>query len=146
LRDRSWSPAQIAAIAFGVWWIGNGVAVFLSEPSGASLATDTSVRIGSFSIAVNGWHGLFHLGTGLAGVAVCRWRTPSSWYALAMAAVYLTAAAWSLLGGATIFGVIHVDELGSVDHAIEGVAMAAAWVASVRESRPAGRQATGTEA
>jgi hypothetical protein len=137
-RARHWTPAQIAALVFGVWWIGNGVAVFLAEPSGASLGTDTSVHAGGLSIAVNGWHGIFHLCTGLAGVAACRWPGASRNYAFAMAAVYLGAALCSIFTGATVFGIIHVDELGSADHAVEGLVMLAAWVASIRMTGAAG--------
>lgn len=130
---RAWTPAQIAALAFGVWWIGNGIAVFASEPSGATLATDGAVHVLGLSIAVNGWHGLFHLSTGLAGVVVCRSPRGSRVYTLAMAALYLSAALCSLVTGATVLGVIHVDELGSADHAVEGMTVAAAWLASREE-------------
>lgn len=134
-RLRSWTPAQIAALAFGIWWIGNGVAIFVSEPSGATLATDSAVRIFGISIAVNGWHGIFHLLTGFAGVAVCRSPRGSRVYALLVAVLYLSAALCSLFTGATVFGVIHVDDLGSADHAVEGVVMAAVWLASREEAR-----------
>lgn len=132
---RTWTPAQIAALVFGIWWIANGVAVFLAEPSGATLATDSSVHTFGLSIAVNGWHGVFHLGTGLAGLAVCRSPRRSRVYALAMAALYLSAALCSLFTGATVFGLIHVDDFGSADHGIEGVTMATAWMASRDETR-----------
>lgn len=134
-RLRSWTPAQVAALVFGIWWIGNGVAIFVSEPGGATLATDGAVRIFGISIAVNGWHGIFHLSTGFAGVAVCRSPQGSRVYTLLMAVLYLSAALCSLFTGATVFGVIHVDDLGSADHAIEGVVMAAVWLASRGEAR-----------
>lgn len=133
--DRRWSPAQIAALAFGIWWIGNGIAVFASEPSGATLATDSAVRTFGLSIAVNGWHGIFHLFTGLAGVAVCRWPRGARAYVLLMAVLYLSAALCSLFTGATVFGVVHVDDLGSADHAVEGAVMVAVWFGSREEAQ-----------
>jgi hypothetical protein len=128
---RSWTPAQVAALVFGVWWIGNGIAVFISEPSGATLATDSTVHTFGLSIAVNGWHGIFHLATGVVGVAVCRWPRGSRTYALLMALLYLSAALCSLFTGTTVFGVIHVDELGSADHAVEGAVLLVVWLASL---------------
>jgi hypothetical protein len=132
---RAWTPVQIAALAFGAWWVSNGVAVFLAEPSGAALSTDGAVHVFGLSIAVNGWHGVFHLSTGLAGVAVC-WRPRASRaYVLLMGIVYVGAALCSVFTGATVFGLIHVDELGSADHALEGVVMLAVWAVSRREAR-----------
>jgi hypothetical protein len=59
-----------------------------------------------------------------------------------MAVVYRGAALWSVFDEATVFGVIHVDELGGADHAIEGIVMLAVWIASSRSwhrERGAGR-------
>lgn len=135
---RAWTPTQLAALILGVWWIGNGIAVFLAvEPSIAALGADGTVSVLGLSIAVNGWHGLFHLLSGLAGIAVCRSRAASRAYALIVGALYLAAAAYSVLSGATVFGLIHVDELGSIDHALEGVLLLSLWLSSSPE---AGRQ------
>jgi uncharacterized protein DUF4383 len=129
-----WTPAQVAALAFGLWWVGNGLAVFIaSDPGITALADDGTVEAGGLAIAVNGWHGLFHLATGLAGIAVCRSPQASLAYALVAGALYLAAALWSLTRGAAVFGLIQVDALGSADHAVEGVVLLAAWLAS-RES------------
>ena len=130
-----WTPAQIAALAFGLWWIGNGVAVFLAaEPGTTTLDADGTVKLLGLSIAVNGWHGLFHLASGLAGVAVCRSPRGSSAYALLVGTTYLAAALCAIVTGATVFGLIHVDELGSVEHAVEGAVLLVAWMASRRTS------------
>jgi len=137
-RLRTWTPAQVAAFVFGVWWIGNGIAVFLAEPSGATLSTGNWVETGGLSIAVNGWHGLFHLATGIAGVALC-WRPRRARaYALVVGLIYLTAALWGLFNGSTVLVVIRVDELGSADHAVEAVLLLAAWWGSVPRPGSAG--------
>jgi Domain of unknown function (DUF4383) len=135
---RNWTPAQIGALVFGMWWIGNGIAVFFAaEPSVTAFNADGAVRVLGISLAVNGWHGVFHLATGLAGVAVCRWPRGAWTYALLVGMLYLTAALSSLFTGATVFSLIHVDELGSADHAIEGVVLLVAWLASPGEVRQA---------
>lgn len=133
---RSFTPAQIAALVFGVWWIGNGLTVFLATQSNFSaLAGNGTVHVLGISIAVNGWHGLLHLSTGLAGIAVCRHPIYARGYALIVGLLYLTAALCGLFIGDTVFGVIRVDEFGSADHAVEGVLMLAAWRSS--PGRPA---------
>jgi hypothetical protein len=130
-RVDAWTPAQLAALVFGVWWIGNGLTVFLATRSTlAALGADGTVKVLGVAIAVNGWHGLFHLATGIAGVALC-WRARSAAaYALVVGPLYLLAALYALFVGDSVFGLIRVDELGSADHAVEGVLLLAAWLAS----------------
>jgi hypothetical protein len=129
---RTWTPTQLAALILGVWWIGNAVAVFLAvEPSIATLDANGTVSVLGLSIAVNGWHGLFHLLSGLAGIAVCRSPAASRAYALIVGTLYLTAAAYSAYDSATVFGLIHVDELGSIDHALEGVLLISLWLSTL---------------
>ncbi len=139
---RVFTPAQVAALVFGVWWIGNGLTVFLATQSTfAALTEDGTVHVLGVSIAVNGWHGLFHLGTGIAGIVLC-WRPSGArGFALIVGLLYLTAALSGLLIGDTVFGVIRVDELGSLDHALEAVTLLAAWLAS--SGHPAGEAAIG---
>jgi uncharacterized protein DUF4383 len=132
-RLERWTPAQLGAFVFGVWWIGNGLAVFLaSQSSLVHLSADGTVKTLGLSIAVNGWHGLFHLATGLAGVACCWGARSARAYALVVGVLYLAAALCGLLVGDTVFGVVRVDEIGSLDHAVEAVVMLAAWLASPR--------------
>lgn len=41
----AWTPAQIAALVFGVWWIGNGITVFLAtHPSPLSQRSGQTAR------------------------------------------------------------------------------------------------------
>jgi len=134
----AWTPAQIAALVFGIWWVGNGLTVFLATQSTlATLGADGTVNAFGVSIAVNGWHGLYHLATGLAGIALC-WRPSGArGYALIVGLLYLVAALFGLFGGETVFSLIRVDEFGSLDHAVEGVLLLAAWFASPSVSAPA---------
>ncbi len=136
-RVDAWTPAQLAALAFGVWWIGNGLAVFLaSEASLAAPGAHGTVDALGVAIAVNGWHGLFHLATGIVGVAVCRRPRSAAAYVLIVGPLYLLAALYALFVGDSVFGLIRVDELGSLDHAVEGVLLLAAWRASRSAARP----------
>ncbi len=134
----AWTPAQIAALVFGAWWMGNGITVFLATQSTFSaLGADGTVNALGVSIAVNGWHGLYHLTTGLAGLALC-WRPSGARaYALIVGLLYLVAALFGLFVGETVFGLIRVDEFGSVDHAVEGVLLLVAWFVSPTVPAPA---------
>lgn len=136
-RLGAWTPAQIAALVFGIWWISNGITVFLATQSTlAALGTDGTVNALGVSIAVNGWHGLYHLTTGLVGIALC-WRPSGARvYAVIVGLLYLVAAVFGLFVGDTVFALIRVDEFGSVDHAVEGVLLLAAWFASPKAPTP----------
>jgi hypothetical protein len=123
-KPHTWVPTQIAALAFGVWWIGNGIAVFLADgPSVSPLDSGGDVEALGVAISVNGWHGLLHLTTGVTGVAACVSPVASRAYALIIGTLYLAAAASSVVTGSTVFGLIQVDALGSAEHAIEGVVL-----------------------
>jgi predicted anti-sigma-YlaC factor YlaD len=142
----AFTPAQVAALVFGVWWIGNGLTVFLATQSTfAALTEDGTVHVLGVSIAVNGWHGLFHLATGMAGIVLC-WRPSGArGYALIVGLLYLAAALCGLFIGDTVFGVIRVDEFGSIDHALEGAVLLVAWLTSSRHPVAAsGDRAMGT--
>lgn len=131
MKKRTWTAAQIASLAFGIWWLGNALGVFLgAEPSVTSLDANGTVRVLGSSIAVNGWHGLLHLLTGFTGIAVCWWPRRARSYAIIVGALYLAAGVWSVFTGSTVFGLIHADSLGSVVHAVEGTVLLAVGLAS----------------
>jgi len=126
-----WTPAQVACLAFGLWWTSNGLAVLLFGDSSLSTpAKHGHVGFLGLSIGVNGWHGLFHLSTGLAGVAVCRWARAAWAYAVASGTLYLAAALTGLITHDDALGVIFVDTLGTVVHAGEGLVILLAALAS----------------
>ena len=137
-RPWAWTPAQVVSLAFGIWWVGNGIAVFLAAgPGVVTLGATGTVEVFGISIAVNGWHGLLHLVTGLAGVAACSSARASRLYSLLVGTTYLVAAACGLFLGPTVFGLVRVDDLGSVEHAIEGVILLVVWLTSPGEPGPA---------
>lgn len=127
----AWTPAQIAALAFGVWWAMDGALAFaMGNPSPTAPGTQGQVDLLGTSIAVNGWHGFLHLITGLGGLAVCARATASRVYAIFLGAAYLLLAASGFVAGGPALGVVYVDALGSVVHAVEGAIVLAAGVVS----------------
>src|SRR6187200_2423279 len=90
LDPRRWTSAQIAALVFGAWWMLNGIlALTASDSSLAALGVHGKVDAFGIPIAVNGWHAIFHLSTGLAGLAVCVSPRASRIYAFSAGALYL---------------------------------------------------------
>lgn len=133
---RDWTPAQLAAFSFGAWWTLNGVLVFTSSDSSLStLAAHGKVNALGVSIAVNGWHGLFHLSTGIAGLLACANPKASRGYALLVGSLYLLVAATGFITGEVAMRAIYVDTLGSVIHTTEGLTALAAGLVSARAQR-----------
>jgi Domain of unknown function (DUF4383) len=130
------TPAQVLALVFGVWWISNGVAGFISDGNFATGNVHGAGHLLGLTIAVNGWHSLFHLSTGLLGLAVASRAEPARIYALGMGALYLVVATWGLAVGDSALGVIAVDTFGSFVHGAEGLV---ALTAGLMTPRPAPR-------
>jgi Domain of unknown function (DUF4383) len=117
-----WSPAQLAALVVGVWWTSNGIGAFFLDSNLAIGHVHGSGKLfGVVTITANGWHALFHLLPGLAGIAVAPRARASLIYTLSMGALYIVVGSWGLLIGGSSLGVIAVDAPGDVVHIAEGV-------------------------
>ncbi|MGY2063149.1 DUF4383 domain-containing protein, partial [Nocardia gipuzkoensis] len=79
---------------------------------------------------VNGWHALFHLLTGLAGLAVAPRANGSFRYTWLCGPFYLIAAALGFVGGDNVVGMMAVDTFGNIVHTIEGSLILAAGALS----------------
>ncbi|MFL5831566.1 MAG: DUF4383 domain-containing protein [Solirubrobacteraceae bacterium] len=134
-----WSPAQLAALVMGVWWTSNGIGAWFID---SNLATGHVHGSGSLfgltTITANGWHALFHLLPGLAGIAVAARPRASLVYTLAAGAMYVVIGAWGLLAGGNSLGVIAVDAPGDVVHIAEGaIVFSAGLLTLARVTSPA---------
>ena len=130
LQERT--PAQLAALTLGAFWVLNGVAVFAyGEPAPWALGGSGEVPALGTSISANGWHGLLHLATGLAGLAAYRSPASARAYAASIGGLYLALALWALAFNATtVAGVIYVDRLGSAEHLLEAILLLTAAAVS----------------
>jgi len=128
--------AQLGALMLGTWWTVNGIGAFIAEPGFDVSHVHGEANLGLVHVAVNGWHALFHLLTGLLCIAV--WRKPRAARAclIGTGVLYLIVAGWGLINGSTVFGVMAVDTPGSVVHAIEGLIALAIGILVLR--RPSG--------
>ncbi|HEX3173179.1 MAG TPA: DUF4383 domain-containing protein [Solirubrobacterales bacterium] len=141
---RVWTPAQIAVAVFGLWWALDGIGALASGgTSGSSLEAHGQVSLLGISIAVNGWHGVFHLATGLGGLAVCVRPEASRLYAMAVGLLYLVAACWGLLFSGPVLGFIVADALGSIVHAVEGAVVLCAGLLSPSAASAAAESGAG---
>ncbi|UGT54248.1 DUF4383 domain-containing protein [Nocardia asteroides] len=132
------TPLQFLAFLFGAWFTTNGVIAFGIYPDmalGGSMHSCTIQFLGFIPVTVNGWHALFHLITGVAGLVLARRHPSARAYALGCGAFYLLVAALGFAGGRHVLHMMAVDTFGNIVHAVEGVVLVAAG-AFARSDRP----------
>ena len=97
------SPARLYAALVGGALVIAGIIGFFYE---ASFETGNDIRADAvFGILdVNGWHNLFHIATGLVGLAAAGYAART--YALAFGLFYVLIAIWGFLETENGFGVI----------------------------------------
>jgi hypothetical protein len=117
----SWSPAQITSFAIGAWWVVNGIGALLIDPNFDTGHVHGGGDFLGVSVTANGWHALFHLLPGVAGLAAA-WRPRAAIVFLIVAgALYIFVGVWGLIAGTNSVGAIAVDTSGDVVHLIEGL-------------------------
>lgn len=131
------SPARLYATIVGVvLTIAGIIGFFYSSDFGSPGKVDDIFGI----FAVNGWHNVLHLATGLLGLAAAGYFART--YALAIGLLYLVLAVWGVIigSGDSILGFIPINTADNVGHLIFGVlglAAGAASPAAARKARPA---------
>jgi hypothetical protein len=128
------SPARLYATVVGaVLTIGGIIGFFYSSSFGSPGTVDEVFGI----FAVNGWHNVLHLVTGLLGLAAAGYLART--YALAVGLLYAVLAIWGFIigGGDSILDIVPVNAGDNILHLILGVLGLAAGAAS---PAPAGRR------
>ena len=125
------SPAQLYATLVGAALVIAGIVGFLYDSSfatGHGLSSDAVLGV----LAVNAWHNLFHLVTGLLGLACA--RSAARPYALALGLAYVVIAIWGFLatdhGTGALLDLIPVNTEDNILHLILGVTGVAAGAAT----------------
>lgn len=125
------TPARLYALLVGGALALLGVVGFFYDASfgsGSTLASDDLAGV----FAVNGWHNLVHLATGLAGLALASRAARS--YALGLGAAYTVIAIWGMLetdhGIGTLLNLIPVGSEDNLLHIVIGLTGLAAWAGS----------------
>jgi hypothetical protein len=132
------SPAQIAALAMGVWWVANGVGAFLLDPNLATSHVHGRGDLFGLAITANGWHALFHLLPGVVGIAAASRPQRALTYVLVAGAIYVVVGAYGLIAGGGSIGVIAVDTTGDLVHVVEGALTFAAGILTLQQRRVGG--------
>jgi hypothetical protein len=127
------SPAQLYALVLGVVLVIAGIAGFFWSASfalGTSAGVEQDFLLGV--LAVNGWHNLVHLVTGLAGLALARSYAGARIYALTLGVVYLLIALLGFIAESNdaLLGLIAINVEDNILHVLIGVAGAAAGLAT----------------
>jgi hypothetical protein len=121
------SPARLYATAVGaVLTIAGIIGFFYSSSFGSPGDVDEVFGI----LDVNGWDNVFHLVTGLLGLAAAGYAART--YALALGLVYVVVAVWGFIigSGDSILGVLPINTEDNVLHLILGVVGLGAGAAS----------------
>ncbi len=132
------SPARLYATVVGAVLVIAGIIGFFYSSSFGSPGTVDDI-FGVF--AVNGWHNVLHLVTGLLGLAAAGYLART--YALAFGLLYVVVAVWGFIVGSgdAILGIIPVNGADNIVHLIIGVLGLGAGAASPAPTRA--RPATG---
>jgi hypothetical protein len=129
------SPAQLFALAVGVWWVANGIGALLVDSNFASGRVHGGGELLGVSVTANGWHALFHLLPGVLGIAAA-WRPRAALvYLFVAGTVYIVVGGWGLIAGGVSIGVIAVDTSGDLVHLIEGLFTFAAGILTLQLER-----------
>lgn len=116
--------ARLVVLAMSLWWTGNGIVAFMINASfSVQPMHSCTVFMLGIPITVNGWHALFHLLTGLAGLLVVFLRRSAVTYAVFSGIFYLSVAALGFVGGSSVLGAMAVDTVGNWVHSVEGMIM-----------------------
>lgn len=131
------SPARLYALVFGIVLTAAGVIGFFYEASfdtGEVVPADDVFGI----LAVNGWHNVVHLATGLLGLAAFGSLAGARAYALGLGIVYVIVAIWGFIigSGETIVSILIVNTEDNVLHLIIGLVGLGAYFASGEEPAP----------
>ena len=121
------SPATLYATVVGaVLTIAGIIGFFYSASFGSPGSVDKEFGI----LAVNGWHNVVHLATGLLGLAAAGYAARQ--YAFGIGVAYLIVAIWGFIigSGDSILSVVPVNAADNILHLALGLAGLAAGVAT----------------
>jgi Domain of unknown function (DUF4383) len=125
------SPAQVYALVFGIVLVAAGILGFFYNSSFDADSRDAVLGI----LDVNAWHNIFHIATGLIGLAVAGSYGNARVYALGLGAVYIVLAIYGFILGSDgeLLGFIPVNTEDNFLHLLIGIAGVGAGLATAPE-------------
>ncbi len=127
------SPARLYALVVGIALVAIGLIGFFYNghfgSGGDVFGNDMSVKVFGV-LAVNGWHDVLHIATGVLGLLAAGYAARA--YALGLGFVYVAIAIWGFIigSGESILTIVPVNTADNVVHLIVGLLGVAAAVAS----------------
>lgn len=123
------SLAQITSGIVGIVLVVAGIVGFFYGDS--SFTVGDNLESGELiGFAVNGWHNVVHIATGVFLLAVMATATSAAVGLLAFGLVYGVVAIWGFAAGTDILGVIPVDAADNILHAVLAVVAIVVAIAS----------------
>lgn len=140
MRSGPRSPAQIYALILGVVLVAAGIAGFFWETSfatGTSAGVEQGFLLGI--LAVNGWHNVVHLVSGIIGLAVAGSYAGARVFALGFGAVYALIALLGFVAteNDALIGLLAINLEENIFHVLIAIAGIAAGLATPAEPRTA---------
>jgi hypothetical protein len=125
------SPSQVYALVIGITLVAAGVLGFFYEAS-FSTGDDAEAEKVLGILAVNGWHNLVHIASGVVGLAVMGSYVNARLYALGFGAVYLALGVIGLLmdNPDLLLDFIPINDEDNVLHLLIGIAGLGAGLAT----------------
>jgi hypothetical protein len=138
-QGTSRSPAQLYALIFGALLTIAGIIGFFYNSDFTSNPHDRDAIFGIFD--VNGWHNVFHIAVGVAGLMTASTYSSARSYALGLGFIYMVIAIWGFIIGAghSILSIFPVNTADNVLALIIGIAGIAAGVATPAVADPTTR-------
>lgn len=133
------SPAQLFALIFGAMLTLAGIVGFFYN---SDFTSNKSVHDAVFGIlAVNGWHNLVHILSGVLGLMLASSYSGARGYALLFGGIYVMVAIWGFIIGTgdSILSIIPVNTEDNFLHLLIGFAGIAAGVATPAVADPTTR-------
>ncbi|MPY96535.1 MAG: DUF4383 domain-containing protein [Actinophytocola sp.] len=131
------SLAQLTSGVVGVVLVVAGILGFFLGDS--SFTVGDNLESGQlFGFAVNGWHNVVHIATGVFLLAVMANGTAAAVGLLAFGVVYGVVTIWGFAAGTDILGLIPVDTADNILHAVLAVVAIVVAIASGGLARRAG--------
>lgn len=136
------SPARLYATLVGGALVIAGILGFFYSSSfgtGREAIRESDEVLGL--LAVNGWHNLVHIATGLLGLAAAAYAART--YALALGLTYLLVSLWGFIDAEAGFGVlldiVPVNTEDNILHLVLGLTGLAAGAATAPDAKPSRR-------
>jgi hypothetical protein len=135
------STAQVYALLAGAVLTVAGIIGFFYNSDFTSNVHDHGSIFGIF--AVNGWHNLLHIGTGMLGLTAASSYASARTCALTLGLAYIALAVWGFVvgGGHSLLTLVPVNSADNVLHLLIGITGIAAGMATPAVADPTTRPA-----